>query len=179
MSFGRGGAGLHLFEELVDACSVLLRVIEGEVEIRDAAKLQALENFVPDEADGVFESFDGPFLFFLGAERADENAGIAAIRRETNLVNDYGNLEPWILEFAGQHGVDLMGDFFADAFVTMVRSGHGSAIVFLQHRGKKHKRPRKAALQQVYGMIDQHRTQNALGLGQNVLQRFFDVLLDV
>jgi hypothetical protein len=178
-SFGRGAAGLHLSEELVDACGVLLRVIQGEVEIGYATQLQAFEDFVADEADGVFESLYGAFLLFLGAARADENASIAAVGRQTDFVNHNGNLKPRVLEFAGQHGVDLMGDFFADAFVTMVRSGHGSAIVFLQHRGKKHKPPRTAALQQVDGMIDQDRTQNALGFGQHVLQRFFDVLLGV
>ena len=168
-----------MFKELVDAGGVILGAVQGKVEIGYATQLQAFKDFVADEADGVFESLDGAFLFFLGTARADENPGIAAVRRQTDFVDDYGNLEPWVFEFAGQHGVDLMGDFFADAFVTMVGSGHGSAIIFLQHRGKKHKPPWTAALQQFDRMIDQDRTQKALGFGQHVLQRFFDVLLGV
>ena len=177
-SFGRRGAGLHLSQELIDSRSLLLRVIEAEVEIGHATQLQTFEDFVTDEADGVFESLNGAFLLFLGAPRADENAGISAVGRQADFVDDHGNFEPRVFQFAGQHGIDLMGDFFADTFVTMVRSGHGSAIIFLQHRGKKHKPPR-TALQQVDGMVDQDRTQNALGFGQDVLQRFFDVLLGV
>ena len=140
-SFGRRGAGLHLFEKLVDAGSVVFGVVQREVEFRYPAKLEALEDLVTDEADSVFEGLDGAFLFFFGAARADEDAGIAAVRREADFIDHDRDFQARILEFAGQHGVDFMGDFFADAFVTMVGCGHGSAVVFLQHRGKKHKPP--------------------------------------
>ena len=130
-----------MFKELVDTGGVILGAVQGKVEIGYATQLQAFKDFVADEADGVFESLDGAFLFFLGTAGGYENAGVAAVGRQADFIDDHRNLEPWIFEFAGQHGVDLMGDFFADAFVTMVRSGHGSAIVFYSIAARSTSRP--------------------------------------
>src|SRR5579863_1141465 len=124
----RRGILFHFFEELVDALGVFLRVVEREVELGDAAELQALENFVANVVGGVFEGLDGAFLFSFGAAGADIDTGVAAVRSEADLVNDNRNLQARVFEFAGQHGVDLVGDFLADAFATVVDSGHGRSF---------------------------------------------------
>src|SRR6266436_3197669 len=46
---------LHLFQKLLDAFHVLLRKIEREMQIRDAAQLQPLDKFVFDVSRGMFQ----------------------------------------------------------------------------------------------------------------------------
>jgi hypothetical protein len=95
------------------------------MEFGNAAELQAFDNFVTDEVGGVFQSFDGAFLFGLGAACAYQDPGVAHILRDEDLIDDDGNFQARVLEFAGEHGVDFVGDFFADTFVTMIDGGHG------------------------------------------------------
>ena len=125
-----GGRGIlfQFFEELVDALGVFLGVVEGEMEFGDAAELEAFENFVANKISGVFQGFDGAFLFGLGAADADHDAGVAHVLGDKDLIDDHGHFETRILEFAGQHGVDFVGDFLADAFVTVVDGGHGRCV---------------------------------------------------
>ena len=82
-----------MFEELVDAGGVVFGVIQGEVKIGNAAELQAFEDFVANKTDSVLESFEGAFLLFFCAARADEDAGIAAVGSEADLVDDHGNFK--------------------------------------------------------------------------------------
>ncbi len=82
------GILLHFFEDLVDALGVFLGIVEGEMEFRDAAELQAFDDFVANEIGGVFESFDSAFLFSLGTARADQNSSVAHVRRDDDLIND-------------------------------------------------------------------------------------------
>jgi len=98
------------------------------MEIGNAAQLETLENFVADVVGGVFESLDGAFLFGFGASGADVDAGVTAIGRETDFVDDDGDFKARVLEFAGQHGVDFVGDFLADAFATVIDGGHGRSV---------------------------------------------------
>ena len=119
-----------MFEELVDAGCVLFGIIEREVEIGQPAKLEALENLVADETHSVLEGFNGTLLLFFRAARSDKDARVPAIRSETNLVDHNGNFQTRIFELAGKHGIDFMGDFFADSFVSVVGSGHGSSFIF-------------------------------------------------
>jgi hypothetical protein len=125
-----GGRGIlfQFFEELVDALGVFLGVVEGEMELGDAAELEAFENFVTDKIAGVFEGFDSAFLFGFSAANADQDAGVAHVLGDKDLIDDHGHFEAGILEFSSQHGVDFVGDFFADAFVTMVDGGHGRCV---------------------------------------------------
>ena len=146
-SCGRRRVLLHFFEELVDALGVFLGIIEDEVKIGDAAKLQALQNFVADKIRGVFEGFDGAFLFGGGAAHADEHSGVAHILSDEHLIDDDGHFEARVLEFAGEHGIDFVGDLFADAFVAVIDGGHDQRTIlqktFVQHRRRKYK-PRTA-----------------------------------
>ena len=73
----------------------------------------------------MFERFDGTTLLRFGAAGTDKNAGVAHVGSDADLVDDDGNLKTRVLEFAGKHGVDFVGDFFADAFVTVIGSSHG------------------------------------------------------
>jgi hypothetical protein len=49
------GCPFHFFEDLVDAFRCIPGVVEREMEIGNAAELQAFENFVANEVGGVFE----------------------------------------------------------------------------------------------------------------------------
>lgn len=174
-----------MFEELVDAGCVLFGIIEREVEIGQTAKLEALENLVADKTHSVLEGFNGALLLLFRAARSDKDARVPAIRSKTDFVDHNGNFQTRIFELAGKHGIDFMSDFFADSFVSVVGSGHGSSFIFYsivvrstrrreqrltssmcQGSKKKHSVP----LQQIDGMIDQHWTEDALGFGQNVLK---------
>ena len=73
-------------EDLVDSGGVLFGVVEREVEIGHAAKLQAFENFVTDETDRMFERLDGAFLLFFSAASSDEDTGVAAIGSEVGVL---------------------------------------------------------------------------------------------
>jgi hypothetical protein len=42
-----------------------------------------------------------------------------------NLVGDNHALETRVFELSDEHGVDFVGDFFADTFVTVIDGGHG------------------------------------------------------
>jgi hypothetical protein len=123
--------GFHLLEELLDTLHVFLRKVEGEVQIGKAAELEALDELVANEAAGVFEGLNGVGLLFgvLGSD-ADENAGMFHVGLHADLADTDVALEAWILEFAGKHGVDFVGDFFANAFVS-VMVGHGGDPVDL------------------------------------------------
>ena len=114
------------------------------MKIGDAAKLQALQNFVADKVRGVFEGFDGAFLFGGGTAHADEHASVAHILGDEHLIDDDGHFEARVLEFAGEHGIDFVGDLFADAFVTVIDGGHDFRTIlqksFVPHRREKHKR---------------------------------------
>ena len=102
---------------------MLFRIVEGEVEIGNTAQLQALEDFVADETDSMLQRRDGAFLFVFRSAGPDEHPGMPTVRRQTHLVHDNGDFQTRILEFAGQHGIDFVGDLFADSFVTVVGCG--------------------------------------------------------
>jgi hypothetical protein len=107
-----------------------VRIIEREMEIGNASELKALENFVTDEAGCVFESLDGASLLCFGTASADEDSRVAAIGRNADLVDNDGDFKAWVFKFAGEHGVDFVGDFFADSLVTMVSGCHGTSRMF-------------------------------------------------
>jgi hypothetical protein len=149
-------------------------------------------------------SLDGAFLFGFGAASTDVDAGIAAVGREVDLVDDHGDFEARVLEFAGQHGVDFVSDLFADAFTTVIDSGHGirqfrenllysngttsssdgvrgryecdGANVRWRPEGRCYN---GKPSENIYRVIDQDRAEDALSFGQDVLQRYFDVLFGV
>jgi len=103
---------------------MLLGVVESKVQIGDAAKLQTLENFVTDKAHSVFERLDGAFLLLFRPPSRDEDPGMATVGCQAHLVDHDGDFQARVLQLAGQHSVDFVGDLFADSLVTMVGCGH-------------------------------------------------------
>src|SRR5262245_26420436 len=99
---------------------MLFGIVESKVKVRHTTKLQTFKNFVAYETDGMFKSLDGSLLLFLRAARADKHPGIATVRCKPNFVDHNGNFQARILEFTGKHGVNLVGDFFTDTFVSVV-----------------------------------------------------------
>src|SRR5215831_18860325 len=83
-----------------------------------------------NETDGVFEGLDGALLFLLATSHSDEDTRVAAIWGEADFVHHDGNLQTGIFQFASEHGIDFVGDFFADPFVSMIGRSHSIVKVF-------------------------------------------------
>ena len=50
---------LHVLQKLFDPFDVRLRKIQGKVQLRHATQLEPFDEFAPDVARSVFQSFDG------------------------------------------------------------------------------------------------------------------------
>src|SRR5579859_3272767 len=155
---------LHLFQELVDSFRVFLRVVQREMEFRQPAKLQPLDQFAADESGGMFQRLDGIALFFCGALHVDEDARVLHVRLDTHLADHHHAFEAWIFQLSGEHGVNFVSDLLAHPFVTVI--------------GWTHFRTRET-FYNFDRLVDQNRTQDAVRLIQNFLQHFVDVLLFV
>lgn len=173
---------LHLFEELVYARGVFFGIVQCEMELGDSAKLQALKNFVADETRSVFQSLDGVFLFRFRTTGADEDPRIASVIGEADVVDDNGDFQPRVAKFTGEHGVDLVSDLFSDAFTAMADGGHGPPIeceIILYSIAPAGTSGGDTGLQDVNGVINEDRPEDALRFFKNVLQGFLNVLFGV
>src|SRR5215467_5839675 len=104
---------LHLFQELVDAGSIVFGVVEREMQIGNAAELQTLENFVANEAHSVFQSLDGSAPFRIGAAGRNKDPGVATVFGKADIVYHNRDFQTGITELARKHGIDFVSDFFS------------------------------------------------------------------
>jgi len=115
----------YFLQELFDALNLFLRKIKSEMQFGDAPKLQAFDQFASNVAGGMLQSFHGVGLFCDGTLHTDKNARMLHVLLHANFIDNHISFEPWILQLADKHRVDLVSDFFAHTQVTMIRWTHG------------------------------------------------------
>src|SRR3984885_1627250 len=123
----RGLVFLHLFQKLLDALDVLLRRVQREMHLRQAAQLQPLDQFAANVSHRVFERPDRIALLFVRAFYVDIHARMLHVRLHAHFAHDDAAFEPRILQLSRQHGVDLVRDLLAHTFMSMIRRGHFSS----------------------------------------------------
>ena len=137
--------------------------IQGEVQLRQAAKLQPLDDFAADVASGVFQRLDRVGLLFVRSPSVNEHARMLHIRLDAHFADHHHAFQSWIFELAREHGVDFVRDLFAHAFVTMIGRTH-------LHPLKRNYNAQLAGLHDLEFLPDQERAENAIGFVQHLLQ---------
>jgi hypothetical protein len=111
-------------EKLLDAARAIDGIVEEENNFGAAAHLDALDEFVADEAGGFLESFESVVAFGGSAFDGDVDAGLLHIGRDANFGDHDICFEARVAEFAFEHGNDFVLNFFGDAFVTVTGEWH-------------------------------------------------------
>ena len=92
--------------------------------LRRAAQLDPLGQFVADVADRRGKPSDRALLLGLGAHDADVYARLLQVGRHAHFGDRDQAVDARVLQLAGQHDADFLPDFLGDAFVPMSRDRH-------------------------------------------------------
>src|ERR1700704_3396572 len=103
---GRGLPGLA--QKLLDPLAVLLGVIEGEMDFRGAAKLDAFGQLVANVADGCREPPDRALLLGLVSHHADEHARVLEIGRDADFGDGDQGSDARVFQLTGDHNAQLV-----------------------------------------------------------------------
>ena len=124
-------ARLELVQEVEDTGSPLERLVQLQVEFRDALDPQPLAQLVPNERHGPAERPKGLLAVVRLADDADEHLCMPEIRGRLD-PGDRRKPDPRIGDLAG----DDLGDLLPQEFVDSVRSG-GHESISWQGLGKR------------------------------------------
>ena len=107
-------AGAQLVEQLEDARAAFGRVVEVDVQVRDALDPQGAAQLVANERHGPLQGHDGPLAFLRLADDADPDLGVAQVRCRLDL-RDRHEADARIGDIARDDGADLLPQQLVDS----------------------------------------------------------------